>query len=380
SADLYYQTYPNGVSILPDMKMPKMPAKVGVPVDEDPAPDYPMAHEAVLGHDFNMGFLEQYLPDMHRDSMNYRIGYAPNMEIPVWNAMDKVRFSGTAVYPYGAFYEPGCTNKIFEYRAWGGRLLLGPWRYCEVYRETNDFPEGVFDWKTDHLRWFDHFLKGEENGVTEEPPVLYYTTDDEKPWHRSADFPLDDQTNPSLYLTADGKLTEDIDAGTGAADGAGDADAAGSAEMRGGVSELKYRVRDDITIIEGMGRLNRRIDRDLREEAAKCLTFTTEALPEDLELTGFPVVELYAKSTYSDGIFLAELLEILPDGKAHFLTDGMLRGRSAKLSRHPILDPIGVPYHSSLMKDDVKLSADRPAFLAFHLESLSKVVKKGSKL
>ena len=359
SADLYYQNYPNGVSILPDMKMPKMPAKPGVPVDEDPAPDYPMAHAAVLGHDFNMGFLEQYLPDMHRDSINYRIGYAPNMEIPVWNEMDRVRFSGIAVYPYGAFYEPGCTNKIFEYRAWGGKLLLGPWRHCEVYQENCDFPEGVFDWKTDHLRWFDHFLKGEDNGVTEEPPVLYYTTDDEKPWHRSADFPLDDQTNPSLYLTAEGTLTE---------------------SAAGGEAERQYRVRDDISIIEGMGRLNRRIDRDLREEAAKCLTFTTEVLPEDLELTGFPVVELYAKSTYSDGIFLAELLEILPDGKAHFLTDGMLRGRSAKLSRHPILDPIGVPYHSSLQKDDVKLSTDRPTFLAFHLESLSKVVKKGSRL
>ena len=361
SADLYYQNYPNGVSILPDMKMPKMPVRMGIPVDDDPAPDYPMAHEAMQGHGFNMGFLEQYLPDMHRDTVNPRIGYAPNMEIPVWNEMDRVRFSGIAVYPYGAFYEPGCTNKVFEYRAWGGKLLLGPWRHCEVYREKNDFPEGVFDWKADHLRWFDHFLKGEENGVTEEPPVLYYTTDDEKPWHRSADFPLDDQTNPALLLTADGRLAEE---GT----------------ETGGDGEVRYRVRDDISIIEGMGRLNRRIDRDLREEAEKCLTFTTEALPEDLELTGFPVVELYAKSTYPDGIFLAELLEILPDGSAHFLTDGMLRGRSAKISRHPILDPIGLPYHSSLIRDDTALSPDRPTLLAFHLECLSKIVKKGSRL
>ena len=357
SADFYYQNYPNGVSIIPPMKYEKTEPVPGVPVDDDT--DGIKAAEALKGHRFNMGFLEQYVPHMHRDSMNPAIGYAPNMEVPIWNRMDSIRQGQLAPYQYGAFYEPGCTNKIFEFRSFGGKLLLGPWRHTEVYRPQNDFPEGVFDWKSDHLRFFDRYLKGIRNGTEEEPPVLYYTTGDPDPWHYSADFPLDDQTSPELFLAPDGSLGEDVPGQEGTVD---------------------YTVRDDIHIFDSMGRLNRRVEKDLTEEERKCLCFITEPLAGDVELTGFPVAELYVTSETPDANFMAVLSEVTPDGFSHFLTDGMIRARSAKLTPHPLLDPLGVPYHSSLTKDDVSLSPDRPLFLAFHLEALSRIVKKGSRL
>ncbi len=362
SADFYYQNFPNGVSILPDMKRAGQEPHLGIPVDEDIAADYPLAHAAMEEHRENLGFLEQYAGDMHRDEVNPVISYAPNMEIPLWEHMNEVRFSDIVSYAYGAFYEPGCTNKIFEYRSFGGRLLLGPWRHVEVYRHPGDLPEQNFPWEEDHLEFFEKHLKGIENDAMNRPPVRYYTTGDEQPWHYSADFPLDDQTNPCLRLTPEGKIV----------------DLSGADTVPKG--RISYKVREDIRIFETMGRMDRRITKDLREENEKCVTFATEPLEKDLELTGFPVLDLYVTSTYKDGVFLALLEEELPDGTCRMLTDGGIRGRSAKLSRHEILDPLGVPYHSSLKKDDIELSDTVPTQLSFHLEACSYVIRKGSRL
>lgn len=358
SADFYYQNYPNGVSIMPEVKRPKMPPVLGIPVDEDPAPDYPMAHEALEAHQFNMGFLEQYETNMHRDDVNYKIGYAPNMEIPVWEHMDAVRYGHVVTYPYGAWFDPGCTNKIFEWKRWGGKLLIGPWRHTEVYRPGCAFPEGDFDWQADHLAFFDKHLKGIDNDTMTMPPIRYYTVGDEEPWHFAADWPLDTQTNPQLRLTAAGGMVD------------------GTAET----GRIDYQVRNDISFFDSMGRLNRLIEKDLAGENEKCVVFTTEPLEKDLELSGFPVVELWATSTHTDGIFLAELEEITPDGFCHGITEGMLRGRSAKLGHNPAYDALGLPYHSSLKADDVELSAEQPTLLAFHLEATSRIIKAGSRL
>ena len=357
SADFYYQNYPNGVSIMPELVRPEQPLTLGTPVDDDPAPEYPMAHEAMVCHKMNLGFLEQYVPDMHRDDVNPKIGYAPNMELPMWEHMDAVRHGHVANYAYGSWFDPGCTGKVFEFKRLDGKLLLGPWRHVEVYGGS-DFPEGCFDWKQDHLDFFDHYLKGAENGVTEMPPVQYYTVGDAEPWHFAADFPLDSQTNPALYLSADGSMDE-----ASATEG-----------------KLDYQVRNDIRFFDSMGRLNRRLDGDLSKENEKCVCFTSGVLEKDLELTGFPVVELYVTSTHTDGIFMALLEEVAPDGSCHAVTDGMIRGRSAALGRNKAYEALGLPYHSSLRKDDVQLSATQPTLLAFHMEVTSRIIKAGSRL
>jgi len=358
SADLYYQNYPNGVSILPETKHRELEVRLGIPVDEDPAPDYPLAHAALAEHRLNLGFLEQYRRDMHRDDVNPVIGYAPNLEIPAWEKMNNIRFSGISSYAYGSFFDPGCTSKVFEFRSFGGKLLLGPWRHMEVYAHSKELPEQDFPWEEDHLAFFDRVLKGIDNDCLSEPPVRYYTMGDPEPWHRSADFPPDSQTNPCLRLTAEGGLVDGP-----AAEGS-----------------IDYRVREDIEVFEGMGRLNRRITKDMAGENAKCVTFATEPLPKDLEITGFPVLTVFVTSTAKDGAFLALLEEETPDGVCRVLTDGCIRGRSGKLGRNAVTDALGVPFHSSLRRDDMALSGSEPVQLDFHLEVCSYLIKRGSRL
>ncbi len=59
------------------------------------------------------------------------------------------------------------------------QLLLGPWLHGR-YKETNragelTYPENArFPMESHMLRWFDHYLKGVDNGVEREPTVRYY--------------------------------------------------------------------------------------------------------------------------------------------------------------------------------------------------------------
>ena len=359
--DFYYQNFTNGASALP--RRPGHHASgeaIGTPVDDDPAPDYPQAHEALECHRMNLGFLEQHMPNMFRDTVNPRIGYAPNVEIPAWSYMDAIRHGHTTVYQNAAWFDPGCTGEIFGWKSWGGKLLLGPWRHCEIYRGGSDLPAGTYDWVEDHIRFFDAVLKGRENGVLDEPPILYYTVGapEGEEWRYAADLPLDTQTQPDLYFTPDGGM--------------------GEALPRAGT--LEYTVREDVRLYPGFGKLDRRITADMGETEAKSLCFTLPPLDRDLELTGIPILNLYVTGTHTDGNFIAALDEVLPDGSSRFITDGAMRASHARMHPGTIRDAFGVPYHRGYAGDAVQLSPDKPTLLSFNLEAVSRIVKKGSRL
>ena len=359
--DFYYQNFCNGASSVP--RRPGHHAsgeKIGTPVDEDPAPEYPLAHEALDCHRMNLGFLEQHVPNMFRDQVNPRIGYAPNLDIPAWSYMDKIRHGHVKVYQNAAWFDPGCTGEIFGWKSWGGKLLLGPWRHCEIYRGGSDLPNGSFDWVAEHIRFFDPILKGRENGSEDEPPILYYTqgAKEGEEWRYAADLPLDTQTQPDLYLTSGGEMGEAVpEAGSCA-----------------------YTVRSDLSLYPGFGKLDRRITADMGEYEAKSLCFTLPPLEQDLELTGIPVLNLWVTSTHTDGNFIAALDEVLPDGSSRFLTEGAMRASHAKTAPGTIRDAFGVPYHRGYAADAVSLSPEKPTLLSFNLEGLSRIVQKGSRL
>ena len=57
------------------------------------------------------------------------------------------------------------------------------------------------------------------------------------------------------------------------------------------------------------------------------LVFSTPRLEEDLEVTGFVTVELYAATSVIDTDFTALLADVDANGYARFLTDGIVRAR-----------------------------------------------------
>lgn len=361
SMDFYYQNFPNGVSALPDMPPnhhQELP--LGTPVDDDPAPDYPMAHGAQLAHERNKPFLFQHIQNMYRDDIHPNLGYVPNLDIPSWERMDAVRFGHVLTWNSGSWFDPGCTNKILTYKSWGGRLLLGPWPHCGMYYEKPArFPDGAFDWVGEYIRFFDAVLKGKDAHILEEPPVRYYTIGDTgHEWKLSADFPVEGTTYATLRLSGDGALIEKMPE----------------------ESCVSYKVREDLMIYGPGMRMDRNVEKDMAEEDAKSIVFTSQALPADMELTGIPNMEIFVTSTHTDGNFIAVLEEVTSDGKSHFLTEGFIRASHARVHPNNIYASMGLSYHRGYRADAVSLSETAPLKLTFHLEALSRIIKKGSRL
>lgn len=68
-------------------------------------------------------------------------------------------------------------------------------------------------------------------------------------------------------------------------------------------------------------------DQQAVEHRADVLVYSTEPLPEDLEVTGPIVATLYASSSAPDTDFTAKLVDVSECGTALNLTDGIIRAR-----------------------------------------------------
>src|SRR5207248_10510111 len=100
------------------------------------------------------------------------------------------------------------------------QLLLGPWLHGGYQGKNANkvgeltYPENArFDTEAHLIRWFDHYLKGVDNGIERDPAVRYYVMgavgDERAPgneWRAAADWPVP-ATATSYYLSGAGSLT-----------------------------------------------------------------------------------------------------------------------------------------------------------------------------
>ena len=71
-------------------------------------------------------------------------------------------------------------------------LIIGPWPHGLNLRQVGHFdygPSAVIDLDGYITRWFDHFLKGVDNGVTDDPPVYVFAMGLNR-WYAERDWPL----------------------------------------------------------------------------------------------------------------------------------------------------------------------------------------------
>jgi len=116
---------------------------------------------------------------------------------------------------------------------------------------------------------------------------------------------------------------------------------------------------------------------DRAEADKKLLVYDSEPLDEDTEITGYPVVTLYASSTQPDGAFIAYLECIDPTGKVTYITEGLLRALHRKVSTEQPPFPVYGPYHSFKKQDAGTLVPGEVTELTWSLIPTSTRVPKG---
>ena len=138
------------------------------------------------------------------------------------------------------------------------------------------------------LRWFDHWMKGKDTGVMDEPEVAIFDSGT-RSWNHEAAYPSPRTQWTNLYL--DGAALSHTPP-----DGAQDADS--------------YRLPDSYA---------------LHVKGKASLSYETRPLPEPLRLAGPLSLTLHASSSQIDTLWFVGLLDVDHGGKATALSRGMLR-------------------------------------------------------
>lgn len=184
------------------------------------------------------------------------------------------------------------------------RLVVGPWTHGGFGpTQAVDFPQM-------QLAWFDRFLKGVETGITTEPPVTIFVMRENR-WRHEADWPIARTVPTRFYLTSDGGLTTAAPAVPGRPRRYTYRPWVGSAAG-------PYGTWFDAAYDEFL------VQPDQRVDELESLTFTTDELDADREMTGMPEITFYATSSATNTDFTIKVSDVLPDGKSELVTRGWL--------------------------------------------------------
>ena len=198
------------------------------------------------------------------------------------------------------------------------KLLIGPWLHGRTNKGNKvgelTYPENAAWAVHAHMiKWFDHYLKGKDNGVLDEPTVRYYVMGavGEKAapgnvWRETDDFPPKIKPRP-YYLRHGGSLTEAVPG------------------RREAVSSYESDPLKPMSI-PGRSFPGARDARKV-EEQTDVLTFTTDVLAKPVEWTGRAKAVLNVSSTAPDTDFIVRISDVYPDGRSILIVDYPLRAR-----------------------------------------------------
>jgi putative CocE/NonD family hydrolase len=323
----------------------------------------------------------------HADSLPLRVGTSPLKVVPEYEAwiveamrsgpespfwkikgmsvVDHVQdYADVPVLHVTGWYDSWTRQVVMNYQALSKakrspqRLVIGPWVHgsqgTNVAGEVEFTKDAAIDLLGFRLRWYDRWLKGERNGVDEDPAVLIYvmgTGDDRKTgggrlnhggsWRAEREWPLARAHATNLYIHADGELSEKRPS---------------EAESR-----TTYTFDPDHPVPTIGGNIssnppmmtNGGFDQRPRPETHAAsnrlplaerrdvLVFRTPQLENDVEVTGTVLVHLWVSSTAPDTDFTAKLIDEVPPnpdyplGFSLNIGDSILRARYRKSLDRP---------------------------------------------
>jgi uncharacterized protein len=336
------------------------------PVDEDPAPDYPLLSQAREDHKGNI--YAEASPDAFRDARNEISNSRPYIDSSPMFYAELIRTSGVKVYVMGGWYDIFLKDSLGGYKLFGHKLILGPWNHSQ----TCFGGEGIL--AVEYLRWLDYTLKGIDNGIMQEPRVYYYTINAPagKEWRFTNDWPLPDQKLINYYFNA---------GPSGTAASVNDGELSRNVPL---TSEVKddYTAQNNILVLDGKYmRSGRCFTEDMTSSVdQKGLTYTSTPLNTDIQVTGHPIVHLWVASSAPDGNFFAFLEEVDRNGVSRYVTDRGIRASRRATSEQSPWTEMGIPFHRAFQEDYKPLPIGKPVELVFDLYATSYIFRKGNRL
>jgi putative CocE/NonD family hydrolase len=229
-------------------------------------------------------------------------------------------FSQGTLRGYVGMSQKGATERIRR----GSHIVIGAWGHGSS-QKTGDIDFGAAAHVNElalQLRWYDYWLKGIDNGLASEPPVKLFLMGRNE-WVLENEYPLARTDYRPLYFASsgnantgrgDGRLTWNKPSGSSAPD------------------RFRYDPNDPVPSVGGnncCGTPTPAGPRDQRtiEGRRDVLIYTSDALEQEIEVTGPVKVVLHASSDATDTDFVAKLVDVYPDGTSYNMAEGVVRAR-----------------------------------------------------
>jgi len=323
-----------------------------LPVDADK--DGSLLRAAVAEHAANTPMAPLWYGMPYRDSVSPLTGNRFWEEVGPYTYLDRIRRSGIATYFWGNWQDEP-TQQIIELAAnLNGKLLLGPGSHC--------VPPPDFDLSGEVRRYFDHYLKGVNNGIERQPRVTTWVVNapKDREWHHTNRLPGVGITRTPLYLDP---------ARSGTAPSVNDGTLTLTPTAIG---------RDIFTVDYDVGSADYfAFWVDPMDKHG--LTYTTAPFPADRIIDGFPVLNVDVAIDHPDGNIFAYLEDVAPDGKAEVVSFGRLAASHRKLSQAPY-DTLGLPWHSGRRADVSPVVPGQAVSLSFELTPSIRFIPAGHRL
>jgi putative CocE/NonD family hydrolase len=197
------------------------------------------------------------------------------------------------------------TFRMFERLECPKRLVFGPWSHTST--ETSR-PGPRIDLLPEIIRWFDHWLRAAPNGTPEEPPILVFvrrsTAPDGNLDSYRGEFRFEPGWPPGRAEVVERPLSE-----------------------ARGPSFPELRVRPDVGVAAPhwcSSSTPYTQPFDQRADEAYSLSYEWPASTGELEIMGYPRVELAVAATAPVAQVVAKLCDVFPDGASALVARGAL--------------------------------------------------------
>jgi len=217
------------------------------------------------------------------------------------------------VFIIGAWldYYRNCAMRMFENLTVPKKLLMGPWGH--VFPDWG-YPGPAINFMPQAVRWFDHWLKGVDTGILEEPSFIAYMRESSGReitpqissgyWRNITKWPMKDSHRETFYFSSQRKLKKE--------------------NIGNGCDSYTYYP----TVGMGYPSWNKKIafggDIARSFDEDKSLIYISDPLIDRMEIIGKPQLQLIFSSSAPIVNLIVKLFDLTPEGSSDLITWGVL--------------------------------------------------------
>ena len=217
------------------------------------------------------------------------------------------------------------------------KAMIGAWSHAWPH---DPYPEPGMEWRYEAVRWFDHWLKGIDTGIMDEPRFAVYVREWHPPgpylehapgyWRWEEGWPIERIEQRALYPQPNHTLSSSAPADT--------------------THRLRYVPTSGLQA-GGPVMWWGDVAHDQRPSDAFSLVYDSAPLADDTEILGLPLARLMVAADAPEANWYVRLSDVAPDGTVTLVTGAGFNGNHHRSAAEPVaiepgeLFPVDVELH-----------------------------------